>query len=126
MNDRLLAINDLLLECAGGEYQWALLSGQQAWSGSDLAGAANQWGGVYKQSRDHLLDRIRKALSRRGWRADLGYVLMGSPARWHVRLVLIDSDLRRYDQVTGARLGLAELPSGLAERRSGYELEEAA
>lgn len=125
MTDRLLTINDLLLECAAGHYQWALLSGQQCWSGGDLVGAANKWGARYHESRRHLLARIQKAAARRGWRAFLGYVLMGEPRRWRVRLILVDEYSRHYDQATGRRLERAELPES-SSVKPGFELREAA
>lgn len=127
MTDEILSINDTLFEQCMGAYQWDLIAGEQDWSGGDLVGAANRWGARYAHSRERLLERIQSALQKRGWRAALGYVLMGDPPRWRVRLVLIDdSTLQRYDQVTGIRLDATELPSGLAGRRPGFERSEVA
>ena len=125
MTDRLLAINDLLLECAAGQYQWDLIMGRQCWSGSDLLGEAGRWSARYLASRGRLLKRVNEALARRGWRAFLGYVLMGEPRRWHLRLVLVDADLNRYDQVTGNRLGIVELPEDSCAA-PGFELRAVA
>lgn len=125
MTDKLLALNDLLLECAAGAYQWALLSGQESWSGNSLRGEARRWGGVYSRSREHLLTRIQEALRPRGWRATLGYVLMGKPRRWNLRLILISPELRRYDQLTGLPAEMVELPEGSAVQ-PGFELREVA
>lgn len=125
MTDKILALNDLLLECAAGVYQWALLSGQECWSGSSLRGEARRWSGAYSCSRGHLLTRIQEALRPRGRRATLGYVLMGEPRRWHLRLILISPEMRRYDQVTGLPAEIVELPEGSAVR-PGFELREVA
>lgn len=125
MTDKILAINDLLLECALGQYQYDLLMGRQCWSGSDLAGEAARFGGRYAESRGHLLRRVNEALARRGWKPELSYVLMGSPRRWHLRLTLTDPDGRRYDQVTGNRLGTVELPEDSCVQ-PGFELRAVA
>lgn len=126
MTDRLLALNDLILECAAGAYQWALLSGEECWSGASLRGEARNWGAAYLHSRDHLLARIQAALEPRGWRALLGYVLMGYPGRWRLRLILISPDLRRYDQVTGRPVEIAQLPEGHSAQPGFLLLKEAA
>ena len=125
MTDKLLTINDLLLECAAGHYQWALLSGQQCWSGGDLVGEANKWGARYHESRRHLLARVQAAAVRRGWQALLGYVLAGEPRRWRLRLILVDEDGRHYDQANGRRLERVERPEG-SSVAPGFELREAA
>lgn len=125
MTDKILAINDLLLECALGQYQYDLLMGRQCWSGADLQGAANRYGARYLASRGRLLKRVSEALARRGWKAELAYVLMGSPRRWHLRLTLTDPDGRRYDQVTGNRLGIVELPEDSCVA-PGFELRAVA
>lgn len=125
MTDRLLAINDLLLECAAGQYQWDLIMGRQCWSGSDLLGEAGRWSARYLASRSSLFARISETLARRGWRPELSYVLMGSPRRWHLRLTLTDPDGRRYDQVTGNRLGAVDLPEDSCVA-PGFELRAVA
>lgn len=125
MTGKTLAINDLLFEQALGDYHWDLLAGRENWSGSSLRGEAARYSGRYAGSRGHLLARIQKALAPRGWRAFLGYVLMGEPRRWHLRLILMDEHLRRFDQLTGEPADRVELPED-AHYRPGFELRAVA
>jgi hypothetical protein len=54
-DDALLAA----LACCRGSYQRELILGAQAWSGSTLVGKAASYGSHYKESREHLIRRLR-------------------------------------------------------------------
>jgi hypothetical protein len=71
--------------CARGNYQLALLAGEQTWSGSSLRGSASEWGAKYRRSRDALLHRIIKAVTPLG--ADVGWV-DGTPHTGPSRLAI--------------------------------------
>jgi hypothetical protein len=47
--------------CARGSYQYALLNGNQQWSGAGLKGEARHWSVGYAESRRSLMARLRKA-----------------------------------------------------------------
>lgn len=49
---------DKYTQHARGDYQRALLTGAARWSGSDLRGAAAEYAGRYRTSRQNLLDRL--------------------------------------------------------------------
>jgi len=49
----------LAVQSARGSYQRSLLTGGSNWSGSDLRGKANRYGGRYRASRDSLVRRLR-------------------------------------------------------------------
>lgn len=46
------------LKLARGQYQRALLQGEEALSGSTLKGTARSWGASYARSRKSLLDQL--------------------------------------------------------------------
>lgn len=97
-------VHQVMLDCAQGCHQRALVEGRENWSGSSLSSGANEWGAQYLLSRRHLLQRIQGAI-RPWYRAHLRYVLMGDPRRWHLRLVVEHLFTGRvYDQVTGDEL----------------------
>lgn len=64
-----VSIESLILSCARGCYQRALLEGREPWSGAGLRGRAAQFGARYARSRKGLVDRINAALPS-GWRAE--------------------------------------------------------
>jgi len=52
---------DAALGLCRGDYQRAVVLGEQRWSGSDLRGEARKWGLHYKRSRDNLMKRCTAA-----------------------------------------------------------------
>lgn len=57
--------------CARGSYQRALLSGHEAWSGSTLRGAARAYSGKYRESKNHLIERMDDSDIPLCWRREL-------------------------------------------------------
>lgn len=74
-----------------GHYQIAVLCGERAWSGADLAGRAKSYGRRYRAARYAALDRVNDALAghgvecvvetRRHGRLVLAWRIAGIPAR---------------------------------------------
>jgi hypothetical protein len=52
---------DAALSLCRGDYQRAIVLGEQRWSGSDLRGEARNWSSRYKLSRDHVMARCTAA-----------------------------------------------------------------
>jgi hypothetical protein len=69
------------LKLAKGSYQKGLLTGENRWSGSDLAGKAKKYSSSYYHSRLALSARLKKA----GFRLWTGSV--PSQGRAHITLV---------------------------------------
>ena len=97
------SINQLVIACARGSYQTALLEGRETWSGASLSGSAkHQWGARYAESRAALAARIAQALKPVNWSARLVLVLIRGRIRR--RLVLVDPHGIAYDWHTDLRL----------------------
>ena len=79
-------LEEQILRCANGSYQFGLLMGWNRWSGSNLKGKALHWKYKYNQSAMNLLKRIKQL----GYQHQINFELktvLNQNKRWQVMLV---------------------------------------
>jgi hypothetical protein len=102
-------VRDIILSCARGDYQSALLSGRGSWSGRDLKGKAKKYSWSYSDSRSNLLERINDNIMGQRFEHCLWTAqskLVPHDGRWERRLIVrrasgVGPRVNEWDFVTG-------------------------